>query len=99
GVIQLTGVASRHVGIYIGGVLLALGLFPWVGAILQQIPKPVLGGATLVMFGSVAAAGIWSSRVGCAATPRPTPNEAAMISTLRRSIAVWPRMRMPAAAT
>lgn len=44
-------------------------------------------------------AGIWSSRVGCAATPRPTPNEAAMISTLRRSIAVWPRMRMPAAAT
>lgn len=38
GVIQLTGVASRHVGIYIGGVLLALGLFPWVGAILQQIP-------------------------------------------------------------
>ncbi|MDQ2604042.1 solute carrier family 23 protein, partial [Pseudomonas aeruginosa] len=58
GVIQLTGVASRHVGIYIGGVLLALGLFPWVGAILQQIPKPVLGGATLVMFGSVAAAGI-----------------------------------------
>lgn len=40
------------------GVLLALGLFPWVGAILQQIPKPVLGGATLVMFGSVAAAGI-----------------------------------------
>ncbi|ABR85898.1 MULTISPECIES: uracil-xanthine permease family protein [Pseudomonas aeruginosa group] len=58
GVIQLTGVASRHVGIYIGGVLLALGLFPWIGAILQQIPKPVLGGATLVMFGSVAAAGI-----------------------------------------
>ena len=37
-VIQLTGVASRHVGIYIGGVLLALGLFPWIGAILQQIP-------------------------------------------------------------
>ena len=26
--------------------------------ILQQIPKPVLGGATLVMFGTVAAAGI-----------------------------------------
>ena len=39
GVIQLTGVASRHVGIYIGGVLLALGLFPWIGAILQQIPS------------------------------------------------------------
>lgn len=58
GVIQLTGVASRYVGLYIGVVLLCLGLFPLIGAVLQQIPKPVLGGATLVMFGSVAAAGV-----------------------------------------
>ncbi|EGH47896.1 xanthine/uracil permease family protein, partial [Pseudomonas syringae pv. pisi str. 1704B] len=57
GVIQLTGVASRYVGLYIGAVLFVLGLFPHIGAIVQQIPKPVLGGATLVMFGSVAAAG------------------------------------------
>jgi xanthine permease XanP len=58
GVIQLTGVASRYVGLYIGVILFMLGLFPVIGAILQQIPKPVLGGATLVMFGSVAAAGV-----------------------------------------
>ncbi|WP_426358253.1 uracil-xanthine permease family protein [Pseudocolwellia sp. HL-MZ19] len=58
GVIQLTGVASRHIGIWIGAILLILGLFPVVGTILQNIPKPVLGGATLVMFGTVAAAGI-----------------------------------------
>lgn len=58
GVIQLTGVASRYVGLYIGVVLFGLGLFPLIGAVLQQIPKPVLGGATLVMFGSVAAAGV-----------------------------------------
>ncbi|WP_395505351.1 uracil-xanthine permease family protein [Ectopseudomonas hydrolytica] len=58
GVIQLSGVASRHVGYYIGAILVILGLFPVLGAILQQIPKPVLGGATLVMFGTVAAAGI-----------------------------------------
>lgn len=58
GVIQLTGVASRHVGYYIGGILVLLGLFPVIGAVLQQMPKPVLGGATLVMFGTVAAAGI-----------------------------------------
>jgi len=58
GVIQLTGVASRYVGLYIGVVLSCLGLFPLIGAVLQQIPKPVLGGATLVMFGSVAAAGV-----------------------------------------
>jgi len=43
---------------YIGAVLLVLGLFPFIGEILQQIPAPVLGGATLVMFGSVVAAGI-----------------------------------------
>ncbi|TLX64045.1 xanthine permease XanP [Stutzerimonas nosocomialis] len=58
GVIQMTGVASRHVGLYIGALLFVLGLFPLLGAVLQQIPKPVLGGATLIMFGSVAAAGI-----------------------------------------
>ncbi len=58
GVIQLTGVASRYVGLYIGAILICLGLFPVIGAVLQQIPKPVLGGATLVMFGSVAAAGV-----------------------------------------
>ncbi|NVK42201.1 MAG: purine permease [Oceanospirillaceae bacterium] len=58
GVIQLTGVASRHVGYYIAAILILLGLFPIVGGVLQQIPKPVLGGATLVMFGTVAAAGV-----------------------------------------
>jgi xanthine permease XanP len=58
GVIQLTGIASRHIGIYIAGILVFIGLFQGVGVILQQIPKPVLGGATLVMFGTVAAAGI-----------------------------------------
>ena len=58
GVIQLTGIASRHIGMYIAGILVLLGLFQGVGDILQQIPKPVLGGATLVMFGTVAAAGI-----------------------------------------
>jgi len=58
GVIQLTGVASRHIGMFIGVVLLVLGLFPVVGAILMGIPKPVLGGATLIMFGTVAAAGV-----------------------------------------
>lgn len=58
GVIQMTGVASRHVGVWIGALLVLLGLFPAFGAIVQHIPAPVLGGATLVMFGSVLAAGI-----------------------------------------
>ena len=58
GVIALTGVASRYVGLYIAAILVLMGLFPIFGAILQTMPKPVLGGATLVMFGTVAVAGI-----------------------------------------
>ena len=58
GVIQLTGIASRYVGYFIGVILILLGIFPIVGAVLQQMPKPVLGGATLVMFATVAAAGV-----------------------------------------
>ncbi|MGJ8681707.1 nucleobase:cation symporter-2 family protein [Paraglaciecola sp.] len=57
-VIQMTGVASRHVGFYIAGILVLLGLFPVIGGVLQAIPKPVLGGATLVMFATIAVAGI-----------------------------------------
>jgi len=58
GVIQLTGVASRHVAFYVAGIFVLLGLFPAIGAVLQLMPKPVLGGATLIMFGTVAVAGI-----------------------------------------
>lgn len=57
-VIQLTGVASRHVGFYVAGMLVILGLFPIIGGALQAIPKPVLGGATLVMFATIAVGGI-----------------------------------------
>ena len=57
-VIHLTGIASRYVGYFVALILVALGLFPLIGAILTTIPKPVIGGATLVMFGTVAAAGI-----------------------------------------
>jgi xanthine permease XanP len=58
GVIQLTGVGSRHVGIFIGVMLMALGLVPAVGVIVQALPPAALGGATLIMFGMVAASGI-----------------------------------------
>ena len=58
GMIQLTGVASRYVGYLIAGMLILLGLFPVVGLVFSLMPDPVLGGATLLMFGTVAAAGI-----------------------------------------
>jgi xanthine permease XanP len=58
GVIQLTGIASRHIGVWIALFLVVLGLFPTVAGAIQAVPEPVLGGAAMVMFGAVAAAGI-----------------------------------------
>ena len=58
GVIQLTGVASRYVGLWIAALLILLGLFPAVAAVIQAVPQAVLGGAVMVMFGAVAASGI-----------------------------------------
>ncbi len=58
GIIQLTGIASRKVGYFIAGMLILLGLCPFTSAIFSMMPAPVLGGATLLMFGTVAAVGI-----------------------------------------
>lgn len=58
GLVALTRVRSRYVVATAGGVLVLLGVFPVVGAIVSLVPQPVLGGAALVMFGSVAASGI-----------------------------------------
>ena len=58
GVIQLTGVASRKVGITMGVLLILLGLFPAIGGFLQALPKPIIGGATLIMFAMVAVGGL-----------------------------------------
>lgn len=58
GMIQLTGVASRYVGYFIALFLVLLGFFPIIGVIFSFMPDPVLGGATLLMFGTVASAGV-----------------------------------------
>lgn len=58
GVIQMTGVASRHVGKFIAVILVVAGLFPIVGRVFTTIPSPVLGGAMVLMFGLIAIAGV-----------------------------------------
>lgn len=58
GVIQMTGVASRHIGKYIAVILVILGLFPIVGRFFTTIPSPVLGGAMVLMFGLITIAGV-----------------------------------------
>ncbi|NBI13027.1 purine permease [[Haemophilus] felis] len=58
GVISLTGVASRYVVTIMGVLLVLAGVFPIFGALIVSIPMPVLGGAGLVMFAMIIAAGI-----------------------------------------
>ena len=58
GLVALTGIKSRYAVATGGLVLLLLGLLPVVGAVVAAIPYPVLGGAGIVLFGSVAASGI-----------------------------------------
>ncbi|MGB3571910.1 MAG: nucleobase:cation symporter-2 family protein [Phormidesmis sp.] len=58
GVIQLTGIGSRYVGYFIAVIFVILGLVPVIAGVFQTIPQPVLGGATIIMFGSVAVAGL-----------------------------------------
>ncbi|MDH2998736.1 purine permease [Pasteurellaceae bacterium LFhippo2] len=58
GVISLTGVASRYVVTIMGGLLVLAGIFPIFGALIVSIPMPVLGGAGLMMFAMIIAAGI-----------------------------------------
>lgn len=58
GLVAITKVKSRWVVAAGGVVLLVLGLFPILGRLVAAIPGPVLGGAGIVLFGSVAASGI-----------------------------------------
>ena len=58
GLVALTGVKSRFVVAAGGVILVALGVLPGLGTIVAAIPSPVLGGAGVVLFGSVAASGI-----------------------------------------
>ncbi|MBO1578469.1 xanthine permease PbuX [Bacillus sp. XF8] len=58
GLIQLTGVRNRVIIYTCGGMLIVLGFIPKIAAITTIIPKPVLGGAMLAMFGMVMAYGI-----------------------------------------
>jgi xanthine permease len=58
GLVALTRVKSRYVVAMGGAILVLLGLLPVVGRIVAAIPFPVLGGAGIVLFGTVAASGI-----------------------------------------
>jgi xanthine permease XanP len=58
GVIQITGVASRHIGKWMAAILVILGLFPGVAQWVTAMPPPVLGGMAILLFGLVSVAGL-----------------------------------------
>ena len=58
GLVRLTGVKSRWVVAAAGVIMIVLGFLPKVAAIVASIPNPVLGGAALVLFATVAVVGI-----------------------------------------
>ena len=58
GLVAFTGVVSRHVGTIAGIVLVLMGLFPKLGGRIAAMPESVIGGAAIIMFGMIVAAGI-----------------------------------------
>ncbi|MET3922998.1 nucleobase:cation symporter-2 family protein [Arthrobacter sp. UYEF20] len=58
GLVAITGIKSRFVVSAGGLILVVLGLLPVLGRVVAAVPTPVLGGAGVVLFGTVAASGI-----------------------------------------
>jgi xanthine permease len=58
GLVALSRIKSRFVVAAGGGMLILFGLSPLLAAVVNVIPLPVLGGAGIALFGSVAASGI-----------------------------------------
>ncbi|WP_442489971.1 uracil-xanthine permease family protein [Halomonas litopenaei] len=58
GIVAITKVISRSVFLLAGVIVLAAGLSPKFGALMTTIPYPVIGGATITVFGMITVTGI-----------------------------------------
>jgi NCS2 family nucleobase:cation symporter-2 len=58
GLVAVTKIKSRYVVAAGGVILVILGLLPVLGRVVAAVPTAVLGGAGIVLFGTVAASGI-----------------------------------------
>jgi OHCU decarboxylase len=58
GLVRLTRIRSRWVVAVAGAIMIVFGLLPKMGAIVAAVPRPVLGGAALVLFATVGVIGI-----------------------------------------
>nr|WP_302597581.1 nucleobase:cation symporter-2 family protein [uncultured Cellulosilyticum sp.] len=58
GLVAMTKVVNRFAILMGALIMIMAGLFPIFGNILSTLPEPVLGGCTLIMFGSIVVSGI-----------------------------------------
>ena len=58
GLVGMTKVVNRFAIAMGAGILVLAGLFPKIGAIINVMPQPVLGGAAVVMFANIVVSGI-----------------------------------------
>ena len=58
GLLKLTGVKSRFIVGFAGVLITVLGFVPKLAQLLALIPMPVIGGASIVIFGIIATSGI-----------------------------------------
>ncbi|MFI7006587.1 uracil-xanthine permease family protein [Streptomyces sp. NPDC050145] len=58
GLVSVTRVKSRHVVALSGVLMVVLAFVPVLGAAVAAVPGPVLGGVSIVMFGTVGAVGL-----------------------------------------
>ncbi|MFB7411324.1 solute carrier family 23 protein [Streptomyces sp. NPDC056202] len=58
GLVSLSRIRSRYVVTLCGAILVLMGFVPVLGSLVALVPLPVLGGAGVVFFGSVAVTGI-----------------------------------------
>ncbi|MFE2225359.1 nucleobase:cation symporter-2 family protein [Streptomyces kronopolitis] len=58
GLVRMSKVMSRFVVVAAGCFMIVMGLLPKAGSVVAAIPHPVLGGASIAMFGMVATVGV-----------------------------------------
>ena len=58
GIVSITKIASRWVVLGAGIIFIIMGIIPKFGALIAIMPQPVLGGAGIIMFGTIAMVGI-----------------------------------------
>ena len=58
GVVELTGVSARAVGLYSGAVLVATAFLPKIAGVLLAIPSPVIAAYTIVFMGLLFSSGL-----------------------------------------